>query len=53
MSEGAILAFGVFVGLAFIAVGILGIYRKVKFSKSIQTMPPMGIFLFMSTSGKV
>lgn len=38
MSEGAILAFGVFVGLAFIAVGILGIYRKVKFSKSIKTM---------------
>lgn len=38
MSEGAILIFGFFVSFAFMAVGILGIYKKVKFSKSIQSM---------------
>lgn len=38
MPEGAALFFVGFVCFAFIAVGILGIYREIKFSKRIQSM---------------
>lgn len=38
MPEGAVLFFVGFVCFAFIAVGILGIYREIKFSKSIRSM---------------
>ena len=38
MSDKAILGYCAFVSLLFMMVGILGIYRKVKFMKSIKTM---------------
>ena len=38
MSDGAILVFTAFVSLLFMMVGILGIYRKTKFMKSITAM---------------
>ena len=38
MSDGVILVFTAFVSLLFILVGILGIYRKTKFMKSITAM---------------
>ena len=38
MSDGVILVFTAFVSLLFMMVGILGIYRKTKFMKSITAM---------------
>ena len=38
MSNGPLLIFGVFVSVVFMAIGILGIHKKRKFSKSIQSM---------------
>lgn len=38
MTEGGILIYTGFVCILFMGVGILGIYRKVKFSERIRTM---------------
>lgn len=38
MSEGAIFVFTGLVGILFMAVGILGIYKKIQFRKSIRNM---------------
>ena len=38
MSDETILIYTDFVSILFMAIGIFGIYKKIKFSKSIQTM---------------
>ena len=46
-----VLIFGFFVSFAFMAVGIFGIYKKMKFSKSIQSMYKITGVMVDSTVG--
>ena len=53
MSETGILIFTGFVCILFMGVGILGIHKKIKFSKSIQTMHKLtGVLVDYTVSQK-